>query len=334
MKKAIFAVCDPEKEYAHNFMEYLNQKQSHPYEIQAFSSVDTLTEYAKKHHIEILLVSDKAMCHRVRELDVGKLMILSEGVHSPQLDQYPSVYKYQSSDNVIREVMNCYGEETVLTGERIQRPLKVLGVYSPLGRVLKTSFALTLGQILAKQKAVLYLSLEEYSALKIMMDTEFEKNLSDLLYYIRQGYTNFAHLLGGMVLTCNNMDYLPPVQFSMDIRGTSMEQWENLVQAIAAYSSYEVLIVDVGNGLEDLGSFFNCCHKIYMPVQEDWVSREKIRQFERTLQLSGQEELIQKIEKLHLPYHGLKKEGGNYIDQLVWSALGDYVRELLRKEKL
>ena len=219
MKKAIFAVCDPEKEYAHNFMEYLNQKQSHPYEIQAFSSVDVLTEYAQKHHIEILLISDKAMCPRVRELDVGKLMILSEGVHSPQLDQYPSVYKYQSSDNVIREVLNCYGEETELTGERIQRPLKVLGVYSPLGRVLKTSFALTLGQILAKQKAVLYLSLEEYSALKIMMDTEFEKNLSDLLYYIRQGYTNFAHLLGGMVLTCNNMDYLPPVQFSMDIRG-------------------------------------------------------------------------------------------------------------------
>ena len=110
MKKAIFAVCDPEKEYAHNFMEYLNQKQSHPYEIQAFSSVDVLTEYAQKHHIEILLISDKAMCPRVRELDVGKLMILSEGVHSPQLDQYPSVYKYQSSDNVIREVLNCYGE--------------------------------------------------------------------------------------------------------------------------------------------------------------------------------------------------------------------------------
>ena len=56
LKKAIFAVCDPEKEYAHNFMEYLNQKQSHPYEIQAFSSVDVLTEYAQKHHIEILLI--------------------------------------------------------------------------------------------------------------------------------------------------------------------------------------------------------------------------------------------------------------------------------------
>ena len=58
-----------------------------------------------------------------------------------------------------------------------------------------------------------------------------------------RGYTNFAHLLGGMVLTCNNMDYLPPVQFSMDIRGTSMEQWENLVQAIAVYSAYEVRCV-------------------------------------------------------------------------------------------
>ena len=107
MKKAVFAVCDPEKEYAHNFMEYLNQKQSHPYEIQAFSSVETLMEYGRKHEIEILLISDKAMCPQIQELAVSKLMILSEGVHSPQLDQYPSVYKYQSSDNVIREVMAC-----------------------------------------------------------------------------------------------------------------------------------------------------------------------------------------------------------------------------------
>lgn len=57
MKKAVFAVCDPEKEYAHNFMEYLNQKQSHPYEIQAFSSVETLMEYGRKHEIEILLAN-------------------------------------------------------------------------------------------------------------------------------------------------------------------------------------------------------------------------------------------------------------------------------------
>lgn len=334
MKKAIFAVCDPEKEYAHNFMEYLNQRQSHPYEVQAFSSVETLVEYGKKHSIEILLISDKAICPQVQELSVGKMMILSEGVHSPQLDQYPSVYKYQSSDNVIREVMACYGEEEKMPEGRVEKPLKIIGVYSPLGRVLKTSFALALGQILARNQAVLFMSLEEYSALEAMTGIKAEKNLSDLLYYLRQGYKNFPHLLGTIVQSCGNMDYLAPVQFPGDIRGTSGEEWESLIRAFASYSSYEVLVVDVGNGLEDVFGFLRQCQKIYMPIQEDWVSREKLAQFDRLLQLGGQEELSQKMERLRLPYHGIQKEKENYLDQLVWSALGDFVKELLRKENL
>ena len=47
-------------------------------------------------------------------LDIGKIVILSEGVHPPELDQYPSVYKYQASSDVVREVMACYGAEKAL----------------------------------------------------------------------------------------------------------------------------------------------------------------------------------------------------------------------------
>ncbi len=55
----------------------------------------------------MLLISDKAMQREVRELGIGKIIILSEGVHPPELDQYPSVYKYSVlGSDVIREVMS------------------------------------------------------------------------------------------------------------------------------------------------------------------------------------------------------------------------------------
>ena len=83
------------------------------------------------------------MTEEVRKLEVGKLIILSEGVHSPDLDQYPSVYKYQASDAVVREVMDCYGaEKLALEGLPVlKRTASVIGVYSPVGRSQKTSFA-------------------------------------------------------------------------------------------------------------------------------------------------------------------------------------------------
>lgn len=78
MKKNIFAVCDLEVDYALNFMDYLNHKKNIPFEIQAFTNVESLIAYGKMNHIELLLISQKAMCRQVQELEIGKIVILSE----------------------------------------------------------------------------------------------------------------------------------------------------------------------------------------------------------------------------------------------------------------
>ena len=79
MKKQIFAVCDLEAEYARNFMEYLNRKNNLPFEVQAFTSVESLAAYAGQTHVELLLISSDAMCREVQELNIGKVVILTEG---------------------------------------------------------------------------------------------------------------------------------------------------------------------------------------------------------------------------------------------------------------
>lgn len=336
MKKNIFAVCDLEADYAYNFMEYLNQKKNIPFEIQAFTSVETLLAFGGKIHIELLLISDKAMCPEVREMEIGKIVILSEGVHPPELDHYPSVYKYQASSEVIREVMACYGEEkAVMPAEFpvLKKTTEILGVYSPVGRCLKTSFALALGQILARDKAVLYLNLEEYSGLEELMGKGFAHNLSDLLYYVRQGNQNLIIKMNGMVQTVNNLDYIPPVRAPADIRGTAWEDWERLLSEIVLHSSYEIAVLDLGNGIEEMFQLLDLCRKIYMPVLNDVMSSCKIAQFENLLRIWDYPQVLAKIEKLHLPFHVGNASPEAYVEQLIWSELGDYIREMLRKEK-
>lgn len=335
MKRHIFAVCDMEEAYAYNFMEYLNHKKSIPFEIQAFTSAEHLLNFARECPIEILLISDKAMCPEIQELEISQIIILSEGVHHPDLDQYPSVYKYQSSDAVIREVMSCYGEE-----KRVQEPvtawkrsMEIIGIYSPLGRVLKTSFALTMGQLMARDKAVLYLNMEEYSGFEYWMERVFERNLSDLIYYIRQANTSVIHKLSGMVQTINNLDFIPPVLSPEDIRGVSYEEWSQLLDAIYLQSSYEVVILDLGDGVNELFRILERCSKIYMPVRKDRISQGKVQQFENLLRLWDQVQVLDKIKKVQLPYHGMIGDGSGYVEQLMWSELGDYTRELMRKDE-
>ena len=39
------------------------------------------------------------------------------------------------------------------------------------------------------------------------------------------------------------------------------------------------------------------------------------------------------MQKVRLPYHRTLETGKEYLDELVWSELGDYVKELLRTQK-
>ena len=335
MKKNIFAVCDLEVDYAYNFIGYLNQKKNIPFEIQAFTSRESLMEYGKKNYIELLLISDKAMCREIKEMDIGKIVILSEGVHLPELDQYPSVYKYQSSSDVIREVMACYGEEKAVLPAQfpvLKKTTEILGVYSPLGRCLKTSFALTLGQVLARERAVLYLNLEEYSGFEELMGKGFSYNLSALLYYVRQDNQNLVMKMNSMIQTVNNLDFIPPVQAPGDICGTSWEDWEHLLREIELHSSYEVIILDIGSGIDEIFQMLDKCKRIYMPVLSDTMSVSKIAQFENLLRIWDYPQVLAKTEKVRLPFHIGGASPEVYIEQLVWSELGDYVRALLRKE--
>ena len=98
------------------------------------------------------------MCREVGELDIGKIVILTEGSKPKELEKYTGVYKYQASSDVVREVMACYGAEKAILPAQLpvlKKTTEILGVYSPLGGCLQTCFALTLAQILGREKSVL-----------------------------------------------------------------------------------------------------------------------------------------------------------------------------------
>ena len=337
MKKQIFAVCDLEAEYACNFMDYLNQKKNIPFEIQAFTSVESLVAYVKKNPVELLLISSEAMCREVGELDIGKIVILTEGSKPKELEKYTGVYKYQASSDVVREVMACYGAEKAILPAQLpvlKKTTEILGVYSPLGGCLQTCFALTLAQILGREKSVLYLNLEEYAGFEELMQKKFLHTLSDLLYFVRQEQAGITVKMNSMIQSMGSMDFIPPVQSPEDIRGTRWQDWEHLLQEIVLHSSYEAVILDVGDGIEEVFQILDLCTRVYVPVRDDRISKCKMEQFEKLLRLRDYSQLLAGIEKVLIPILSQNADNEFRIEELVWSELGDFVRELLEKENL
>lgn len=108
VSKAVFAICDSESMYIYNLMEYVHSRKGEEFEVQAFTGVESLCACAKEKTIEILLISGKLLCEQVRELQIRKVMVLSEGEQICELSEYSAVYKYQPADSLIAEVMDSY----------------------------------------------------------------------------------------------------------------------------------------------------------------------------------------------------------------------------------
>ncbi len=326
----VMAVYDVDPVYAKRFADVVNQKEKVPFEVIPFTTLEALREYAKKYTVEILLVSDSVPKEQVEGLKTNSVVVLAEGEVVSSLGSYPSVYKYQAADSVVREVMACYceqpmGNPLVMAGRRS----RVLGVYSPVGRCLKTSLALTLGQQLVKEGTVLYMGLEDFSGFSKFIDSQCKSDFSDVLYFFRQGSLDMMRLRS-LAYTWKEMDYLPPVRYPEDLEQLTGEEAGILIEKLAIEMGYGYIIVDAGRPGRNILPVLECCDVIYMPIKEDGVSSAKLEEFEEYLEITGHQSLWEKIRKVKLPYHSSFGRRDTYAEQLLWGELGDYVRQLLK----
>ena len=286
--------------------------------------------------IELLLISTRAMCNEIRELPIGRIVILSEGeqLRDLNLEEYPFVYKYQSSDQLICEVMEYYAAANPNTCLfPATTDTKLIGIYSPVARSGKTAFALALGEILAESRQVLYLNLEEYSGFEELFGTHYRTDLTDLIYFARQKEENLVYKLNSIIQSFHGLQYVPPAFFSADIRGVTGEEWLLILKRIMEYCEYDVILLDLGGQMEGIFELLQRCERIYMPVAADRIARAKLSQYEKLLQMMEQQEILEKTKKLQVPQTELDPNGPDMIQQLVWGETGTFVRRLLWEEE-
>ena len=306
-RRAVLAVCDVEEAYARKFMEYLNQRKGIPFEIHAFTSAETLCAFAAERQIDILLVSERAMTEKVRQLSVGKRMMLSEGLseipgeisdleETKEEDDCAKVFKYQPASQIIREVMDCYAaEQSALNpAARGKKEFRLSGVYSPSGCSWKILFDLALGGYLARSERVLYLNLDPLSGLEEAAESMGVqipgRTVSDLVYFSRRKNGHLFYFLEGMVQTFGNLDYVLPAPFPEDLRDIGAEEWKTLFCSIRDHTDYSVLLADFGDCLESLPDLLKECSEIYLPVGSDRESGFRLAHFQKLLKRTGMRE--------------------------------------------
>lgn len=335
----VLAIFDSEKNYIKKLAAFFESRTTMPFSILAFDNPEKLVRHFSENRAAVLLVHKRKWQPSIREL-ANQIILLVEEKEEERLEsdftesQLPAVCKYQSGEAIAKKILSiCSVAKAPLLPEyQIEcansARAEVIGIYTPVGRSLQTSFAITYSRLRANSKKTLYLNFEVFSGFGAWFERKYETDLMDLMYFLDGPTDKFLLKLAGMSEKFGGLDYIPPAISYEDFMLVKAKEWIRLIQTIAEKSDYEVIVLDLGSQIQGLFDILSLCKKIYTITRQDGIAMAKINAYEKALQMSQKQGVLNKTVKCNLPvFQRIPQKAAD----LGCSQLADYMKKELRE---
>lgn len=325
----LLIILDKEEDFLYGISSYFQEKIGKSFDIYSFHTKEALISFGEEKKKEIDVYLGRRMEEEERRnLRIKQEIYFTEGDLVQETDT-DVIYKYQPAEQIMKEFLKICRFSSRICGTGVLNDTKILGVYSPLGRCGKTSFALAMGQVLAQNYRTVYVNLEEWPGFERFICGYSGLDISDLIYYIKQEKEGLAIYINGMLQEFNGLKIIPPVKMAPDIQELG-EDVNRLLQEIVRSDNYDVVIVDFGRQIKSMLPAIVHLEKLYMPVLMDEISKAKLQEFFRFLRTSEYQEMEQKIKQCKLSY--TEQMECDTLEELYYGNFGEYAAELLKEE--
>lgn len=330
MEHKVMILCDLEEEYALHMSTFLKKEWDLPWEILVYTNVDKLLKTANDKSVHVLLISETAYEAVIGKVEADIVVVLNES-GAIRWKDVKNIDKYQQAGNVLKELLNLYidEEEEYFPPMSTFRRTKIIGMYSPVRRCLQTSFALTFGQILAREHRTLYLNFEHYAGLDELLPGKQEKDLATLLYFLETDKNRFVIRMKTLIQQKGGMDYIPPMMSGQNMVYITAKEWIKLIGRIVDGGEYDYILLDLSESMQGLLAILKMCQQVFTIVRDDRIAKCKMDQYEQMLALYEMEDVLSKTKKCTLPRF---QEIPENIEQYTRGELAEYVNKLVREE--
>ena len=324
------AILDYEKEYVNRLMQYMNQKRNFDFQVIAFTEEEKLKSYETDHTIDILLCSEDIAEISASEYKARQLFVLSDYNFVREGAKYPSIFKYQSADEIITEILYHFSKNNEEVRFFKSGSTDVIGICSASGGCYKSTFALAAALHHAKTKNTLFVSFDPFYSIPELPREELKDSLSDILYYLKQSNGSLTAKIKSVIRKLHNLDVICGVAHWIDLYDFTMDEAKNFLVEIMEHMSYQTIVIDIGyfgvNAMELMAG----CSSIYVPVREhDFLNRAKEMEWKRQISFIGGEHLFERFHEIQIPYDS-RLDGKDYkIEDLEEGVLGDYISQIL-----
>lgn len=309
LKKIQVALYDRQG-YMSCLVDYLCRKSHSVMETRLFTSLEMLKKAAESRGIDVLLAGEEVAgeIQGLRE-KIPKIMLLSEGSQVSEQSEYYLLFKYQSAQNIVKEILEqiaeddriCYTQHSVLG-----RTADFIGVYAPFGGAGVTKYALSMAQGLAKHYKTLYVSMELFQGLELSPErkkgqgqVQF-RGMSEVIFYLKQRKDKLALKLETLIVSVDGMDYIPAVEDYRDLYEMNCEDISLLLKVLLQQTGYEKTVFDIGYMGDAAIYLMEQCSQLYMPKSVTQSQKLKEQAFFRFLQREKHQKIAESFLRVEV----------------------------------
>lgn len=293
----IVGILDREVGYTRRLTEVFNSRNRMGFHAEAFTGVEAFMEYSRKNTVEILLIGESLIDNTLKNT-AKMILIISEGGKIAEQEEYQIVYKYQSSELVIKKVIEYYAREGKHAETYVRSKAKIYGVYAPQERRRKSAFAWNLAKWLGKEQSVLYIGLNVFGEIKELYNSD--KDLADIMYYVGHGFDNLIYLVGSSVTVVEEIDCLPAMKSVDDLIHVPAGDWLKLLQVIGNQGNYGAVVVDMEECVQQFYKIMEYCYEVYLPYYQQGRNSMKWELCQDYFKRVGAEEIWKKAKHLKM----------------------------------
>ena len=271
-------------------------------EVFAFDNVAKLLDSGEAEGSRVTLIGEKMLdAYQAEKLadQTERIVYLTEE------KRHDGIFKYQSASDLTKQIVAMLLDQTGLPAsdpsfQKREDRAQIIGFYSPVRPMIQSMLALTMGQILAEEKKVLYLNFEPYSGMEYLLQKEFGRGLSELLFYIRDRESRLSLRVETLTEKLGNLDYIPPVLAYHDLEEIEPDGFVRLTEKLATETDYEVILLDLSE-VTGLFSVLESCDKIICPYADDPLASAKVDEYERMLDFMKYQTIRERTSPLRIP---------------------------------
>lgn len=274
------------------------------YIVRAFSETGKALELLKISRPDALVIGQGSYSDEFKNAYEGKTIILTEEESCDESE----VCRYRP----VQTILCAIGEpERKKLPAPEKKEIHITGVMSFCEAEYKNAYALTLAALEANVKRVLYINLDEFSALRGKLKTTGGYTISDAIYAYRQGALQ-SDFIKRSIGHLGSFDFLAPTPCADDLAGLKAGEVNKFICDIAEEYGYNRVILDVGYALGEPWEVFKFCDDADIPFKEGMEAR--LSEFGSYMHQSGKTFILDMIRQVKLPKELLPYNEDTWFD--------------------